>query len=96
MLRYASNEAGLGYLTYKLCGYNGFITTANFIMDYTLGSNPRNGSYVTNYLNNPPRHPHRPPLHQPLPGTETGCSGNIISTGILISLILPGLILKLT
>jgi hypothetical protein len=27
-------------------------------MDYCLVSNPRNSSYITNYLSNPPQHPH--------------------------------------
>src|SRR5262249_58264314 len=65
VLRYASAEAGLGFLADKLFGYTGFANTGNFIVDYTLGNNPRHGSYVTNYLANPPVHPH-PRATQPL------------------------------
>ncbi|MBN2442550.1 MAG: glycoside hydrolase family 9 protein [Spirochaetales bacterium] len=58
VLRYASAEAGLGFLASKLMGINLYNTMAEKTMDYCLGSNPRNSSYITNYLNNPPRHPH--------------------------------------
>lgn len=42
----------------KLVGINLYNSTAEDTMDYILGSNPGNSSYITNYLNNPPRHPH--------------------------------------
>jgi endoglucanase len=58
VLRYASAEAGLGFMASKLVGINLYNETAEDTMDYILGDNPRNSSYVTNYLNNPPRHPH--------------------------------------
>jgi endoglucanase len=58
VLRYASAEAGLGFLAYKLFGYDDFYDTATFIVNYTLGANGRNSSYVSNYLNNSPMHPH--------------------------------------
>ncbi|MBN2533086.1 MAG: glycoside hydrolase family 9 protein [Spirochaetales bacterium] len=58
VLRYAAAEAGLGFMASKLVGINLYNTTAEDTMDYILGSNPGNRSYVTNYLNNPPRHPH--------------------------------------
>ena len=58
VLRYASAEAGLGFLASKLVGINFYNNTAIDTMDYILGSNPRNRSYITNYLNNPPQHPH--------------------------------------
>lgn len=58
VLRYASAEAGIGYLAYKLLSWDEYLETADLTMNYTLGDNPRNGSYVTNYLSNPPRHPH--------------------------------------
>ncbi len=57
VLRYASSEAGLGYLAYKKWGTTTFYSTANFIVDYTLGTNPRRASYVSNYLGGP-QHPH--------------------------------------
>jgi hypothetical protein len=70
VLRYASAEAGLGYLANKLFGYGDFMTTGNFIVNYILGSNPRGGSYVTNYLNNPPIHPHHR-ANEPVRGAGT-------------------------
>jgi endoglucanase len=57
VLRYASAEAGLGYLAYKLLGYKGFNTKANFIIDYCLGTNPDGRSYLTGWGKNPPIHP---------------------------------------
>jgi endoglucanase len=57
-LRYASDEAGMGFLTYKLLGLNTYYATGNLTMDYCLGTNERNASYVTNYLTSPPVHPH--------------------------------------
>jgi endoglucanase len=70
VLRYACAEAGLGYLAYKLFGYNDFFNMGNFIVNYTLGSNPRGGSYVTNYLTNPPIHPHHR-ANEPVRGGPT-------------------------
>jgi endoglucanase len=58
VLRYASAEAGLGFLGYKLLGYSGFNTKGSMIMDYCLGTNPENRSYVTGWGRNPPIHPH--------------------------------------
>ena len=58
VLRYASSEAGLGFTAYKVLGYNGFNTLGAKIMDYTLGSNPENRSYLTGWGRNPPIHPH--------------------------------------
>ncbi|MBN2440654.1 MAG: glycoside hydrolase family 9 protein [Spirochaetales bacterium] len=78
VLRYASNEAGLGYLAYKLCGYNGFVETGNLITDYCLGDNPRNGSYVTNYLNNPPKHPHHRANEPNRDGVTHGMIGALV------------------
>jgi hypothetical protein len=56
-LRYASAEAGQGYLAYKLLGYDKFNTKANFIIDYCLGKNPDQRSYLTGWGVNPPIHP---------------------------------------
>ncbi|MCM3872263.1 MAG: glycoside hydrolase family 9 protein, partial [Pyrinomonadaceae bacterium] len=70
VLRYASAEAGIGYLAYKKFGFDDFFARGNFIIDYALGNNPRNGSYVTNYLTNPPRHPHHR-ANEPVQGGPT-------------------------
>jgi endoglucanase len=78
VLRYASAEAGLGFLAYKLWGYDDFYNTANFIVDYTLGNNERNSSYVTNHLNNPPMHPHHR-ANEPVRGGPTN-----LLTGALV------------
>jgi endoglucanase len=61
-LRYASNEAFLAFV------YSDFTTNAtlkarykNFAVsqiDYILGSNPRNSSYIVGFGNNSPAHPH--------------------------------------
>ncbi|MBN1127414.1 MAG: glycoside hydrolase family 9 protein [Chitinispirillaceae bacterium] len=58
VLRYASAEAGLGFLAYKLLGYNGFNTLGGKIIDYCLGTNPETRSYLTGWGRNPPIHPH--------------------------------------
>src|SRR6185503_19487002 len=50
VLRYASAEAGLGFLANKLFGYGDFVTTGNFIVNYILGSTPRRGSSATTSL----------------------------------------------
>jgi endoglucanase len=78
VLRYASAEAGLGYLAYKLIGWDGYLETADLSMDYTLGSNPRNGSYVTNYLTNPPRHPHHRANEPNRDGNTKGMIGALV------------------
>jgi hypothetical protein len=70
VLRYASAEAGIGFLAYKKFGFNDFFDKGNFIVDYALGVNPRAGSYVTNYLTNPPRHPHHR-ANEPVQGGPT-------------------------
>jgi endoglucanase len=70
VLRYASAEAGLGLLAYKKFGYAGFFNTSKFILDYALGNNPRGGSFVTNYLTNPPLHPHHR-ANEPVQGGPT-------------------------
>jgi endoglucanase len=70
VLRYASAEAGLGFLAYKLWGYDDFFNTATRIVNYTLGDNERNSSYVTGYLNNPPLHPHHR-ANEPVRGGPT-------------------------
>jgi hypothetical protein len=78
VLRYASAEAGLGFLAHKLFGYNDFVNTGNFIVNYALGSNPRGGSYVTNYLTNPPIHPHHRANEPTRGGPTRGMIGALV------------------
>jgi hypothetical protein len=73
-LRYASAEAGVGFMAYKLLGYDGFNTMGNFIMDYCIGKNPENRSYLTGWGNNPPKHPH----HRANEPTRGGATKGII------------------
>ena len=66
-LRYAMNTAFLAFV------YSDMITDTalksryqNFAaqqVDYALGSNPRNSSYVVGFGNNPPKHPHHRTAH---------------------------------
>lgn len=58
VLRYASAEAGLMYIMYKNFGVDNYIKIANLMMDYCLGSNPKNLCYLTNYGSNSVKHPH--------------------------------------
>jgi endoglucanase len=69
-LRYASSEAGQGYLAYKALGYDGFVKKGDLILDYCLGKNPLNRSYVTGWGNNPVLHPHHR-ANEPLRGGPT-------------------------
>jgi hypothetical protein len=78
VLRYASSEAGMGYLAYKLLGYEGFLDTGELIMDYCLGTNPRNGSYVTNYLAHSPEHPHHRANEPNRDGNTYGMVGALV------------------
>jgi endoglucanase len=78
VLRYASAEAGLGFLAYKLFGFNDFFNTGGFIVNYALGNNERNSSYVSNYLNNPPRHPHHRANEPVRGGTTNGMVGGLV------------------
>src|SRR5262245_5947665 len=78
VLRDASAEAGLGYLAYKLFGYNDFFTRGNFIVNYALGSNPRGGSFVTNYLTRPPIHPHHRANEPVRGGPVRGLIGGLV------------------
>lgn len=78
VLRYASSEAGLGFLAYKLLGYNGFNTLGAKIMDYPLGVNPENRSYITGWGRNPPVHPHHR-ANEPVKGGATkGLIGGLV------------------
>ncbi len=78
VLRYASCEAGVGYLAAKLFGYAGYLETADVTMDYTLGSNPRNSSYLTGWGNNPPVHPHHRANEPNRDGNTNGILGALV------------------
>jgi hypothetical protein len=78
VLRYASAEAGLGFLAYKLFGYDDFFSKGSFIVNYVLGSNPRGGSYMTNYLTNPPVHPHHRANEPTRGGPTHGLIGGLV------------------
>lgn len=78
VLRYASAEAGLGFLGYKLLGYSGFNTKGSFIMDYCLGTNPETRSYVTGWGRNPPIHPHHRANEPVKGGAVKGIEGALV------------------
>lgn len=78
VLRYAAAEAGLGFMASKLVGINLYNSTAEDTMDYILGDNPRNSSYVTNYLGNPPRHPHHRANEPDRDGNTNGMIGALV------------------
>jgi endoglucanase len=78
VLRYASSEAGLGFTAYKMLGYNGFNTLGAKILDYAMGSNPENRSYITGWGRNPPVHPHHR-ANEPVKGGPTkGLIGGLV------------------
>jgi endoglucanase len=58
VLRYDSAEAGLMYVMYKEFGLSSYITAANQIVDYCLGSNPSGICFLTNDGTNSIQHPH--------------------------------------
>ncbi|MCG8698448.1 MAG: glycoside hydrolase family 9 protein [Bacteroidales bacterium] len=58
VLRYASAEAGVGYMAAKYFEYAGYLETGDRTMSYILGDNPRKGSYLTNWGKKSPKHPH--------------------------------------
>ncbi len=78
VLRYASIEAGLAYLVYKHFGNDDFLDMADLIIDYCLGTNPRNSSYVTGYGNNPPKHPHHRANEPRRDGVTNGLVGALV------------------
>jgi hypothetical protein len=78
VLRYASAEAGLGFLAYKLFGYDDFFSRGSLIVNYVLGSNPRGGSYMSNYLTNPPMHPHHRANEPTRGGPTRGLIGGLV------------------
>ncbi|MBN1129887.1 MAG: glycoside hydrolase family 9 protein, partial [Chitinispirillaceae bacterium] len=78
VLRYASAEAGLGFLGYKLLGYSGFNTKGSFIIDYCLGKNPETRSYVTGWGRNPPIHPHHRANEPVKGGPVKGIEGALV------------------
>jgi endoglucanase len=78
VLRYASAEAGLGFLAHKLFGYDDFFSRGTFVVNYVLGSNPRGGSYMSNYLTNPPIHPHHRANEPTRGGPTRGLIGGLV------------------
>jgi PKD repeat protein len=78
VLRYASSEAGVGYLAAKHFDYAGYLETANLTMNYCLGSNPRNSSYLTGWGNNPPVHPHHRANEPNRDGNTNGIIGALV------------------
>ncbi len=70
-LRYASAEAGLMYIAYKNFGTN-YNTSANMMIDYCFGTNPKSLSYLTNttYASNTVKHPHHR-ANEPVRGGAT-------------------------
>jgi hypothetical protein len=70
-LRYASAEAGLMYIAYKNFGIN-YNTSANMMIDYCFGTNPKSLSYLTNttYATNTVKHPHHR-ANEPVRGGPT-------------------------
>ena len=78
VLRYASAEAGLGYLAAKKFQYADYLKTADLSMNYICGSNPRNSSYLTGWGTNPPLHPHHR-ANEPVQGGPThGIVGGLV------------------
>lgn len=66
-LRYAANTAFMAAIysdwvtdTVKKTRYQNFVKSQ---INYILGSNPRNSSYVVGFGNNPPQHPHHRTAH---------------------------------
>jgi hypothetical protein len=49
VLRYASAEAGAGFLAYKILGEESLLKLGEKIINYCLGSNPQNMSFLTNW-----------------------------------------------
>lgn len=77
-LRYASAEAGLGYLAYRLLGYDGFNELGDLIIDYCLGTNPETRSYLTGWGRNPPIHPHHRANEPEKGGATKGMIGALV------------------
>lgn len=80
-LRYASCEAGLGYTAYRLLGYNKNNELNAFVIDYCLGKNPRNSSYLTGWGKNPPVHPHHRANEPQKGGPTKGIIGALVGGG---------------
>jgi PKD repeat protein len=78
VLRYASAEAGVGYLAAKKFEYAGYMETADLTMNYTVGVNPRNSSYISNWGNNPPQHPHHRANEPNRDGSTNGLVGALV------------------
>ena len=57
-LRYTAAECMMALVYYKTTGTAGYLNFAKQQIDYMLGSNPRNSSYVVGFGNNYPKFPH--------------------------------------
>ncbi|MCL6590507.1 MAG: glycoside hydrolase family 9 protein [Firmicutes bacterium] len=57
-LRYTAAECMLALVMYKYHGNTDYLNYAKSQIDYILGSNPRNSSYVVGFGNNYPKFPH--------------------------------------
>jgi len=75
VLRYASAEAGLMYVMYKEFGIDSYLTTANMMIDYCLGSNPQGLCYLTNLGTKSVKHPHHRANEPNRNGTTYGMTG---------------------
>jgi hypothetical protein len=80
-LRYASCEAGLGYTAWRLLGYKDNNELNSTIIDYCLGKNPRNSSYLTGWGSNPPVHPHHRANEPERGGPTKGIVGALVGGG---------------
>lgn len=78
VLRYASAEAGLGFLAAKFFDYAGYLETGDLTIDYILGDNPRNSSYITGWGTNPPVHPHHRANEPVRGGATNGIVGALV------------------
>jgi endoglucanase len=75
VLRYDSAEAGLMYIMYKEFGLADYNKTANMMIDYCLGDNPKGLCYITNYGSNSVKHPHHRANEPKKDGTTHGMVG---------------------
>jgi endoglucanase len=57
-LRYTAAECMMAVVYYKATGEEKYLTFAKEQIDYMLGDNPRNSSYVVGFGNNYPKFPH--------------------------------------
>lgn len=73
-LRYTAAECMMALVYYKITGRTEYLDFAREQMDYMLGTNPRNGSYVVGFGTNYPKFPHHRAASgrfEPAPAYET-------------------------